>query len=167
MLNRVVLVGRLTRDADLRYTPSNVPVATFTIAVNRSFANRNQQDPNVQQNQPTADYIPVVVWRNQAENVKRYTSQGSMVAVEGRIQTRNYDGTDGIRHYVTEVVADNVVFLETKGSQEALNQRNASNVNNVNNNNNNYYQEPQRDQNDSDEDKYSNNIVFTKDDLPY
>ncbi len=166
MLNRVVLVGRLTRDPELRYTPSNVAVATFTIAVNRPFSNRNQQqDQNMQgTNQPTADYIPVVVWRNQAENVKRYTTQGSMVAVEGRIQTRNYDGNDGVRRYVTEVVADNVVFLETKGSQEALNQRNTSNVNN---NNNNYYQEPQRDQNSGNDDSYDNNIVFTKDDLPY
>ena len=165
MLNRVVLVGRLTKDAELRYTPSNVAVATFTIAVDRPFSNRNQQDPNAQQNQPTADYLPVVIWRNQAENVKRYTTKGSMVAVEGRIQTRSYDGNDGIRRYVTEIIADNVVFLETKGSQEALNQRNASSANNQNNNN--YYQEPQMDRNNSDEDKYENNIVFTKDDLPY
>ena len=158
MLNRVVLVGRLTRDPELRYTAgSNVPVATFTIAVSRPFSNRNQQqDQNMQvANQPTADFIPVVVWRNQAENVKRYTTQGSMVAVEGRIQTRSYDDNTGIRHFVTEVVADNVVFLETKGSQEALSQRNASNT-----------QEPQQDQNSDNEDSYENSI-FTKDDIPY
>lgn len=157
MLNRVVLVGRLTRDVDLRYTPSNVAVATFTVAVDRPYSNRNQ-DLSGQQAQPTTDFIPVVVWRNQAENVKRYTSKGSLVAVEGRIQTRNYDGNDGIRRYVTEVVADNVVFLETKGSQEALNQRNSSNI---------YDQEPQNKNNGSDDDSYDSNINFTKDDLPF
>lgn len=157
MLNRVVLVGRLTRDAELRYTQTNVAIATFTIAVNRPFASRNQQDPT-QQGQPTTDFIPIVVWRNQAENVKKYTTKGSLVAVEGRIQTRNYDGNDGVRRYVTEVVADNVTFLESKGSQDALNQNNAMNSNG-------YYQEPQQDQND-DEDKY-NNVRFTNDDIPF
>ncbi|MCU9613470.1 single-stranded DNA-binding protein [Caldibacillus lycopersici] len=108
MLNRVVLVGRLTKDPDLRYTPSGVPVATFTIAVNRTFSN--------QQGEREADFINCVVWRKQAENVANFLKKGSLAGVDGRIQTRNYEGQDGKRVYVTEVVAESVQFLEPKGS---------------------------------------------------
>ena len=108
LMNRVVLVGRLTKDPELRYTPSGVAVATFTLAVNRAFAN--------QQGEREADFINCVVWRKQAENVANFLKKGSLAGVDGRIQTRNYEGQDGKRVYVTEVVAESVQFLEPKGS---------------------------------------------------
>ncbi len=106
-MNKVFLIGRLTRDPELRYTDSNVPVATFSIAVNRNFTN--------QAGEREADFINIIVWRKQAENVKNYIKKGSQVAIDGRIQTRNYE-KDGQKHYVTEVVADNVQFLDSKSS---------------------------------------------------
>ena len=107
-MNKVFLIGRLTRDPELRYTGNNTPVATFPLAVNRNFSN--------QQGEREADFINIVVWRKQAENVKNYLSQGSQVAIDGRIQTRSYDDKEGQRRYVTEVVADNVEFLGSKSS---------------------------------------------------
>jgi len=109
-MNKVFLIGRLTRDPELRYTSSNLPVATFSLAVNRNFTG--------QSGEREADFINIVVWRKQAENVKNYLTQGSQVAVDGRIQTRTYDGEDGKKRYITEVVADNVEFLGSKGSRE-------------------------------------------------
>ena len=86
-MNKVFLIGRLTRDPELRYTSSNIPVVTFSLAVNRNFTNQNGERE--------ADFINIVVWRKQAENIKNYISQGSQVAIDGRIQTRNYeDQTD-------------------------------------------------------------------------
>lgn len=108
MMNRVVLVGRLTKDPDLRYTPNGVAVATFTLAVNRTFTN--------QQGEREADFINCVIWRKPAENVANYLKKGSLAGVDGRIQTRNYEGQDGKRVYVTEVVADSVQFLEPRSS---------------------------------------------------
>ncbi len=107
-MNKVFLIGRLTRDPELRYTGSNIPTATFSVAVNRNFTN--------QAGEREADFINIIVWRKQAENCKNYLSKGSQVAIEGRIQTRNYDGQDGQKHYVTEVVADNVEFLGSRNS---------------------------------------------------
>jgi single-strand DNA-binding protein len=121
-MNKVVLIGRLTKDPDLRYTSSNVPAASFTIAVNRPFQNQS----GVRE----ADFINVVIWRKQAENVKKYITKGSLVAVEGRIQTRNYDDKDGKKVYVTEVVADNVQFLESKG-QRSMDSSNSEPVDNI------------------------------------
>ena len=116
-MNKVFLIGRLTRDPELRYTGSNTAVASFSIAVNRNFQN--------QQGEREADFINIVVWRKQAENVKNYLSQGSQVAIDGRIQTRSYDDQNGQKRYVTEVVADNVEFLGSKNSSN-------SNSNNMN-----------------------------------
>ncbi|WP_210367601.1 single-stranded DNA-binding protein [Bacillus sp. REN3] len=107
MMNRVILVGRLTKDPELRFTPNGVAVATFTLAVNRTFTN--------QQGEREADFINCVVWRRQAENVANFLKKGSLAGVDGRIQTRNYEGQDGKRVYVTEVLAENVQFLEPKG----------------------------------------------------
>lgn len=104
MLNKVVLIGRLTRDPELRYTSSGVPVARFTLAVNRNFTN--------QQGEREADFIPIVVWRGQAETSARYLNKGRLVAVAGRIQTGSYETPDGQRRYTTEVVADEVRFLD-------------------------------------------------------
>ena len=108
-MNKVTLIGRLTKDPELRYTGSNIPTASFSLAVNRPFSNAN----GVRE----ADFIPIVLWRKQAETAKKYLSKGSLVAVEGRIQTRNYDGNDGKKVYVTEVIADSFEFLESKGQR--------------------------------------------------
>ena len=108
MLNRTVLVGRLTKDPELRKTGNDISVTTFTLAVNRPFRN--------QRGETDVDFIQVVVWRRQAENVAQYVSKGSLVGVDGRIQSRTYDDQDGNRRYVTEVVADSVQFLEPKGT---------------------------------------------------
>jgi single-strand DNA-binding protein len=108
MMNRVVLVGRLTKDPDLRYTPNGVPVATFTLAVNRPFSS--------QAGEREADFINCVVWRKPAENVANFLKKGSLAGVDGRIQTRNYEGQDGKRVYVTEVQAESVQFLEPKNA---------------------------------------------------
>lgn len=103
MLNRIVLIGRLTKDPELRYTPANgVAVATFTLAVNRPFGKKE------------TDFIPIVVWRAQAENCAKYLGKGSLVAAEGRLQIRTYDDREGQRRYATEVVADSVQFLDSK-----------------------------------------------------
>ncbi len=112
-MNKVFLIGRLTKDPELRYTGSNIAVATFSLAVNRNFSNQNGERE--------ADFINIVVWRKQAENVKNYLTQGSQVAIDGRIQTRSYDDQDGKKRYVTEVVADNVEFLGSKSSTKASN----------------------------------------------
>ena len=110
-MNKVFLIGRLTKDPELRYTGSNTAVASFTLAVNRTFTN--------QSGEREADFINIVVWRKQAENVKNYLSQGSQVAIDGRIQTRSYDDNNGQKRYVTEVIADNVEFLGSKSSNQS------------------------------------------------
>ena len=109
MLNRVVLVGRLTKDPEYRTTPSGVSVATFTLAVNRTFTNA--------QGEREADFINCVVFRRQAENVNNYLSKGSLAGVDGRIQSRSYENQEGRRIFVTEVVCDSVQFLEPKNAQ--------------------------------------------------
>ncbi len=107
MINNVVLVGRMTRDPELRRTGNGTPVTSFTLAVNRTFKSENG---------PDADFINCVVWNKQAENTERYCSKGSLVGVTGRLQTRSYDNNQGQRVYVTEVVCDSVQFLETRNS---------------------------------------------------
>lgn len=108
MINRVVLVGRLTKDPDLRYTPSGAAVARFTLAVSRTFSNA--------QGERETDFINCTVWRKQAENTANFLKKGSLAGVEGRIQTGSYEGQDGKRVYTTEVVADSVQFLEPKSA---------------------------------------------------
>ncbi len=104
MLNRIILIGRLTRDPEPRYTQSGVPVTTFTLAVDRPFTN--------QQGERQADFINIVVWRSLAETCARHLSKGRLVAVEGRLQIRSYETQDGQRRRVAEVVGDNVRFLD-------------------------------------------------------
>ncbi|MGT2961447.1 single-stranded DNA-binding protein [Streptococcus caballi] len=110
MINNVVLVGRMTRDAELRYTPSNQAVATFTLAVNRNFKN--------QAGEREADFINCVIWRQQAENLANWAKKGTLVGITGRIQTRNYENQQGQRVYVTEVIADNFQILESRATRE-------------------------------------------------
>ena len=106
-MNRVVLIGRLTKNPELRFTPgTGKAVATFTIAVDRKFSKEKKE----------TDFIPIVVWGKQGESAANNLEKGRLVAISGRIQTRNYEGKDGIRRYVTEIVADEVQFLDYKNS---------------------------------------------------
>lgn len=142
MLNRVILIGRLTKDPELRYTPTGVAVTTFTLAVDRNFTN--------QQGQREADFINIVTWRGLAENVANYLKKGRLAAVDGKIQTRSYDNNEGKKVYVTEVVAENVRFLES-GNKNSSDDR-------------------QRSNNDRFEDPFANDgspIDISDDDLPF
>lgn len=177
MLNRVVLVGRLTRDPDLRYTPTGVAVANFTIAANRPFTN--------QEGNRDADFINCVVWRRPAENLANYMKKGNLVGVDGRLQSRSYEGQDGKTVYVTEVVADSVQFLESKGSSQGGGQDTSSYQQNPNSNqgqgqnqgqsqnqnqNNNQFQNQNSNQNESQGDPFKNDgepIDISDDDLPF
>ena len=109
-MNRVELIGRLTRDPELRYTSNNIATTRFSLAVNRPFQGQNGEQGT--------DFINIVVWRKQAENVKKYCTKGSLVAVEGRIQTGSYE-KDGQRVFTTDVVADSVQFLESKSQSQS------------------------------------------------
>ncbi|HEM4288223.1 TPA: single-stranded DNA-binding protein [Streptococcus suis] len=106
-MNNVVLVGRLTRDVELRYTPSNQAVATFTLAVNRNFKNQATGERE-------ADFINCVIWNKQAENLANWTKKGHLIGITGRIQTRSYENQQGQRVYVTEVVAESFQLLERR-----------------------------------------------------
>ena len=108
MINRVVLVGRLTKDPELKYTQSGIAVTRFTLAVNRTFSS--------QSGEREADFINCVTWRKQAENTANFLRKGSLAGIEGRIQTSSFDGQDGKRVFMTEVVADSVQFLEPRSA---------------------------------------------------
>ena len=115
MLNKAILIGRLTRDPEVRYTQSGTAVCTFTLAVDRKFAKKDS-------GQPTADFIPIVAWRKLAEIIGNNLVKGRRISVEGRIQVRSYDAQDGSKRYATEIVADEVEFLDSKeqtGAQSA------------------------------------------------
>lgn len=118
MINRVVLVGRLTRDPEMNVSQSNIAVTKFNLAVNRPFTSKDGEQ--------SADFINVVCFRKVAENVNQYVKKGSLVGIDGRIQTRNYENKDGQRVYVTEVVADSVQFLEPKGTNSDSSNNNNS-----------------------------------------
>lgn len=114
MINNVVLVGRMTKDADLRYTAQGQAVATLTLAVNRNFKNQNGERE--------ADFINIVIWRQQAENLASWAKKGALIGITGRIQTRNYENQQGQRVYVTEVVADSFQLLEARQNQNGQGQ---------------------------------------------
>ncbi|WP_100011684.1 single-stranded DNA-binding protein [Lentibacillus sediminis] len=169
MLNRVVLVGRLTKDPDLRYTASGVAVANFTVAVDRPFSN--------QQGEREADFIRCVVWRRPAENLANYMKKGSMIGVDGRVQTRNFEGQDGKMVFMTEIVADSVQFLESRGRSEQRGQQQGApaaagagyqqNQNQFQNQNQNQFSS---NQNQNQDDPFKNNgepIDISDDDLPF
>ena len=107
-MNKVILIGRLTRDPELRTISNGTATTSFTVAVNRTYTNQNGERET--------DFINCVAWRRQAENVAKYCVKGTQVAIDGRIQTRNYEAQDGTKRYVTEVIADAVTFLSPKGS---------------------------------------------------
>lgn len=105
-MNKVILIGNLTKDPEQQYTPSNIAVCRFTIAVNRSYSSADGSKQT--------DFLPIVCWRNTAENCARHLKKGSKVGVCGSVQTRTYDDRDGVRRYITEIVADEVQFLSTR-----------------------------------------------------
>jgi single-strand DNA-binding protein len=110
MMNRVVLVGRITHDLELAYTIAGVAVMSFSLAVNRNYVN--------EQGERDADFIRCVVWRGQAENMAKYVGKGSLIGVDGRIQSRNYETPQGEKRTAVEVIADQVIFLEPKSARE-------------------------------------------------
>ena len=112
-MNKAILIGRLTKDPELRTTPTGRNVCQFSVAVSRNFTNANGERE--------ADFINCVVWDKQAENLVKYQKKGNQIAVEGRIQTRNYEDKDGKKIYVTEVFVSNVTFLDSKGSNDSVN----------------------------------------------
>ncbi|PJO43900.1 single-stranded DNA-binding protein [Lysinibacillus xylanilyticus] len=128
MINRVVLVGRLTKDPELRYTPNGVASCRFTVAVNRTFRGQNGE--------PEADFISCVAWRKQAGNLANFMKKGNLIGLEGRIQTGSYEGQDGKRVYTTDAVADSIQFLEprnsTGGSQGTSNYESSTNTGGTN-----------------------------------
>ena len=114
MINNVTLVGRLTKDVELKYTPSNVANVSFTLAVNRTFKNANGERE--------ADFINCVIWRQAAENFANWAKKGALIGITGRIQTRNYENQQGKRVYVTEVIAENFQMLESRNQQQGQQQ---------------------------------------------
>ena len=139
-INRVILMGRLTADPELRQTPSGVSTCQFTVAVTRAFADKASGERQ-------SDFINVVAWRQTAEFVCRYFNKGRLILVEGDLRTRTYDDKryPDVRHYVTEVYADNVSFGETKGSADGGGNYSRPQNNNYNNSSNNYQQPPRQD----------------------
>lgn len=116
-MNKALLIGRLTRDPELRSTSTGRNVCQFSIAVNRNFTNANGERE--------ADFINCVVWDKQAENLVKYQKKGNQIAVDGRVQTRNYEDKDGKRVYVTEILANNISFLDSKGTNTSSNDFNS------------------------------------------
>ncbi|MGG6839948.1 UNVERIFIED_CONTAM: single-stranded DNA-binding protein [Mammaliicoccus sciuri] len=163
MINKAVLVGRLVRDPEYRTTPSGVQVATFTLAVNHIFTN--------QQGEREADFINCVVFRKTAENVNNYLSKGSLAGVEGRLQSRSYENQEGRRVYVTEVVCDNVQFLEPKDSQNGSNSyQNGTSYqkgNKYTQNNQNVQQGQNKAKYDQQNNPFNNGSDFDDTDLPF
>ena len=114
MINNVTLIGRLTKDVELKYTPANQAVAQFTLAVNRTFKNANGERES--------DFINCVIWRKSAENFANFAKKGALVGITGRIQTRNYENAQGQRVYITEVIAENFQMLESRNQQQGQQQ---------------------------------------------
>lgn len=158
MINRAVLTGRLTKDPELRSTQSGLSVASFNLAVDRPFKDNNGNYG--------ADFISCVIWRKAAENFCNFTSKGSLVGIDGRIQTRNYQDNDGKKVYVTEIVVDNFALLESKKDRQNNNSgNNTSNNGNYSKNNSNG---TNYDNNSQDPFNGSGDTIdITDDDLPF
>lgn len=156
MINNVVLVGRLTKDPDLRYTQSGTAVANFTLAVNRTFTNQGGERE--------ADFINCVIWRKAAENLANMVGKGAQIGVTGRIQTRNYENKEGQRVFVVEVVAENFQMLESRNKQNGQNNANTG----ASNNNANEHSRNQQNSTQSNTDPFGgSSIDVTDDDLPF
>lgn len=172
MINRIVLVGRLTKDPELRYTPSGVPMTRFTLAVNRTFTD--------QQGNREADFIGCIAWRKQAENLANFMKKGNMIGIEGRLQTGSYEGQDGKRVYTTDVIADSVQFLESRASSgqggqstppnQPPQQQQGQSYQNPPRSQGEYQSPPQQQYTRLDEDPFANSkgpIEVSEDDLPF
>lgn len=156
MINNVVLVGRLTKDPDLKYTGNGTAVATFTLAVNRNFTN--------QSGEREADFINCVIWRKPAEILANYAKKGVLIGVTGRIQTRSYDNQQGQKVYVTEVIADNFQLLESKKADSSQNTQGGG----VSNSQTNNYTRNQQNTNSATADPFGNSSIdINDDDLPF
>lgn len=156
MINNVVLVGRLTKDPDLRYTQIGTAVANFTLAVNRTFTN--------QDGERETDFINCVIWRKAAENLANMVGKGAQIGVTGRIQTKNYENKEGQRVFVVEVVAENFQMLESRNKQNSQNNVNAG----ASNNNLNEYSKNQQNSTQNNSDPFGgSSIDITDDDLPF
>ncbi|MDB1693227.1 single-stranded DNA-binding protein [Enterococcus casseliflavus] len=156
MINNVVLVGRLTKDPDLKYTGNGTAVATFTLAVNRNFTN--------QSGEREADFISCVIWRKSAETLANYAKKGVLIGVTGRIQTRSYDNQQGQKVYVTEVIADNFQLLESKKADSSQNTQGSG----VSNSQTNNYTRNQQNTNSATADPFGNSSIdISDDDLPF
>ena len=152
MINNIVLVGRLTKDPDLRYTTSGTGVATFTLAVNRNFTSADGTRE--------ADFINCVIWRKPAETLANYAKKGVLIGVTGRIQTRSYDNQQGQKVYVTEVIADNFQLLESKKADSSQNTQGSGVSNN--------YTRNQQNTNSATADPFGNSSIdISDDDLPF
>ncbi|WP_429961110.1 single-stranded DNA-binding protein [Enterococcus sp. DIV1096b] len=156
MINNIVLVGRLTKDPDLRYTTSGTGVATFTLAVNRNFTSADGTRE--------ADFINCVIWRKPAETLANYAKKGVLIGVTGRIQTRSYDNQQGQKVYVTEVIADNFQLLESKKVDSSQNTQGSG----VSNSQTNNYTRNQQNTNSATADPFGNSSIdISDDDLPF
>lgn len=156
MINNLTLVGRLTKDPDLKYTGNGTAVATFTLAVNRNFTN--------QIGEREADFINCVIWRKPAETLANYAKKGVLIGVTGRIQTRSYDNQQGQKVYVTEVIADNFQLLESKRADSSQNTQGSG----VSNSQTNNYTRNQQNTNSATADPFENSSIDISDDsLPF
>lgn len=156
MINNLTLVGRLTKDPDLKYTGNGTAVATFTLAVNRNFTN--------QSGEREADFINCVIWRKSAETLANYAKKGVLIGVTGRIQTRSYDNQQGQKVYVTEVIADNFQLLESKKADSSQNTQGSG----VSNSQTNNYTRNQPNRNNDESDPFGNSSIDISDDsLPF
>ncbi|MDO0919870.1 MULTISPECIES: single-stranded DNA-binding protein [unclassified Enterococcus] len=156
MINNLTLVGRLTKDPDLKYTGNGTAVATFTLAVNRNFTN--------QSGEREADFINCVIWRKPAETLANYAKKGVLIGVTGRIQTRSYDNQQGQKVYVTEVIADNFQLLESKKADSSQNTQGSG----VSNGQTNNYTRSQQNRNNDESDPFGNSSIdISDDDLPF
>lgn len=156
MINNLTLVGRLTKDPDLKYTGNGTAVATFTLAVNRNFTN--------QSGEREADFINCVIWRKSAETLANYAKKGVLIGVTGRIQTRSYDNQQGQKVYVTEVIADNFQLLESKKADSSQNTQGSG----VSNSQTNNYTRNLQNSNSASSDPFGNSSIdFSIDDLPF
>lgn len=156
MINNLTLVGRLTKDPDLKYTGNGTAVVTFTLAVNRNFTNQNGERE--------ADFINCVIWRKPAETLANYAKKGVLIGVTGRIQTRSYDNQQGQKVYVTEVIADNFQLLESKKADSSQNTQGGG----VSNSQTNNYTRNQQNTNSATADPFGNSSIdISDDDLPF
>lgn len=156
MINNLTLVGRLTKDPDLKYTGNGTAVATFTLAVNRNFTN--------QSGEREADFINCVIWRKPAETLANYAKKGVLIGVTGRIQTRSYENQQGQKVYVTEVIADNFQLLESKKANSSQNTQGSG----VSNSQTNNYTRSQQNRNNDESDPFGNSSIdIDSQDLPF